>query len=339
MRIFSVRITSLLLLAFASQIQCHSAFGQQGAANKSLMLVTWFGPGAIALPTGQDWKPEMLTVYDDGRRPVAQYRKGGNSLTVSFILFENLSGNPSAQGCRKDAIDPIVEHNAKIVSKRVDGEAKNTAGETLATTTYLIDMLQSGGSGPHQPNLFGFAGNAKTCAEIHISGVGETPAEGDAMKAVLTDFHPDLTYQPKAIDYFRLASLLFKNSPGLAAPYYKSSLDALPNDPSNFTPRRVATDQLVMSLGMSGALKESRVVAEKAVAADPDYPLNYYNLACIDAEEGNATDAKTHLKQAFDRRAHVIKGEAMPDPTKDDSILKLKKNKEFWAFVLTLHKD
>lgn len=338
MRILSVR-TGLLLLAFTSQIHCINALGQQGAASKSLMLVTWFGPGAIALPSGQDWKPEMLTVYDDGRRPVAQYTKGGSGLTVSFILFENLSGTPSSQGCRDDAIAPIVKHDAKLISKRADEEVRNAAGEMLATTTYLIDMLQSGGSGPRQNNLFGFDGNAKTCAEIHISSVGETPAEADAMKAILADFHPDLTYQPKAIDYFRLASLLFKNSPGLAAPYYKSSLDALPNDPSNFTPRRVATDQLVMSLGMSGALKESRVVAQRAVAADPDYPLNYYNLACIDAEEGNATDAKTHLKQAFDRRANVIKGEAMPDPTKDDSILKLKKDKEFWAFVSTLPKD
>ncbi len=281
----------------------------------------------------------MLTVYDDDRRPVAQFSKGGSGLTVSFILFENLSGSPTAQGCRADAINPIVEHEAKFISKRVDGEARNTAGETLATTSYLIDMLQSGGSGPHQHNLFGFAGSAKACAEIHISSVAETPVEEDAMNAVLAEFHPDLTYLPKAIDYFRLASVLFKKSPGLAAPYYKSALDALPNDPSDLTPRRVATDQLVMSLGMSGNLKESRVVAEKAVALDPDYPINYYNLACIDAEQGNAADAQTHLKQAFDRRAHVIKGEAMPDPTKDDSILKLKRDQEFWAFVSTLPKD
>jgi len=45
-----------------------------------------------------------------------------------------------------------------------------------------------------------------------------------------------------------------------------------------------------------------------------------------------------HLQQAFDRRANVLKGESMPDPTKDDSILKLKKDKAFWAFVLTLPK-
>ena len=29
----------------------------------------------------------------------------------------------------------------------------------------------------------------------------------------------------------------------------------------------------------------------------------------------------------------------MPDPTQDDSIQKLKKNKEFWTFVQTLAKN
>ncbi len=335
MRILSFRIAALVCLAFSCQTNDSNAFGQQ-VASKPLMLVTWFGNGGIALPAGQDWKPEMLTVYDDGRRPVAQYRKGGSGLTVSFILFENLSGTFSAQGCRADAINPILEHNAKLISKRVDSDAKSATGETLATTSYLIDM--SPAVGHHQHNLFGFVGDAKTCAEIHISSVIETSAEEDAMKAVLADFHPNLTYQPNAVDYFRLASVLFKNSPGSAAPYYKSSLDAIPNNASSITARRVTTDQLVMSLGMSGDIKDSRAVAEKAIVADPDYPINYYNLACADAEQGNATDAKMHLQQAFDRRANVLKGESMPDPTKDDSILKLKKNEAFWAFVMTLGK-
>jgi hypothetical protein len=336
MRVVSPRLATFVCLAFISHT-FYGAFAQPAAASKPLMLVTWFGPGAIALPAGQDWKPEMLTVYDNDTRPVAQFSKGGAGLTVSFILFENQSGKPSAQGCREDAINPILEHDAKLISKRVDGELKSTAGETLATTSYLVDMNLAGGHRQH--NLFGFAGNAKACAEIHISGVAETPAGEDAMKAVLVDFHADLTYQPNATDYFRLASVLFKNSPGLAAPYYKSSLDAMPDDASYLTARRVATDQLVMSLGMSGDIKDSRAVAEKAIAADPDYPINYYNMACMDAEQGNAAAAKAHLQQAFDRRANVLKGESMPDPTKDDSILKLKKDEAFWAFVLTLPKN
>ena len=44
------------------------------------------------------------------------------------------------------------------------------------------------------------------------------------MKSVLASFQPDLNYQPKEIDYFLIASALFKDSPGLAAPYYKLAL-------------------------------------------------------------------------------------------------------------------
>jgi len=310
---------------------------RQDAATKPLMLVTWFGPGGIPLPSGEEWKPELITVYDKGTRPVAQFSNAAAKLNASFIVFENLSGNPTAKGCRDDAINPIVKNDGKLISKRVDGEVKDSAGETLATTSYLLDMSQGGG--PHQPNLFGFAGNAKTCAEVHISSVINTPEEEEAMKANLAGFKPDLRYESDAENYFVLASILFKGEPGLAAPYYKSALDALPDDPKSLTPRRIIIDQLVMSLGMSGDLKNSRAVAANAITKDPDYPLNYYNLACADAEEGKAADAKLHLQQAFDRRANVIGGEKMPDPTKDDSILKLKKDKTFWAFVVALPKD
>jgi hypothetical protein len=338
MRISASCVAVVLFTLFALHANQGSAFAQQSAPDMPLMLVTWFGPGTIPLPKGQGWKFELLAVYDGGTRPVAQFKNDATGLTASFIVFENHSGDPSAQGCRKDAIDPILDHDAKLISKHADGELKTPNGETLATTSYLVDMGIAA-PGHHQHNLFGFAGNAKTCAEIHVSNVRETPDADDAMKKVVADFHPDLTYKPTATDYFTLASLLFKNSPGLAAPYYKSSLDAMPRNDSFKTLRRVATDQLVMSLGISGDLKNSRAVAEMAISADPDYPLNYYNLACADAEQGDAAQAKIHLQQAFDRRANVLKGESMPDPATDDSILKLKKDKAFWTFVLTLPKN
>src|SRR5215831_1729361 len=189
MPILSTRAALIVFLTFASQ-SIGYVFAQESPTDKPVMLSTWFGPGAIALPTGNDWKPEMLTVYDKGTRPVAQYSKG--DMTVSFIVFENASGKPNALGCRADAIDPILEHEAKLISKRADGELKNASGQTLATTFYLIDM----GGGHHQPNLFGFAGNAKTCAEMHVSTTIETSSPDEQLKAIARDFHADLEYQP-----------------------------------------------------------------------------------------------------------------------------------------------
>jgi hypothetical protein len=321
----------------ASPISPPLIHAQQDAPRKLMMLVTWFGPGAIPLPADPNLKPTLVTVYDKGMRPVAQFSQAGTGLSVSFILFENRSGKATPQGCREDVIAPILANDSQAASKRVDGEVKGPTGDTIATAAFQVDMSVAGL--PTQRNLFGFAGNAKTCAEIHISSIGKAPHGADPMAAVLSGFTPDLDYQPNAGDYFRLASVLFKNAPGLAAPYYKAALDTIPAGAPYTTPRRVTTDQLVMALGMSGDIKNSRAVAESATAHDPDYPLNYYNLACADAEQGNAADARTHLQLAFDHRANVLKGESMPDPTKDDSILKLKKDKAFWDFVLALPKN
>lgn len=328
----SSAIAAVLSLVFL--FDSPSLRAQVPNAHAPFMLVTSYGKGGIALPTGKEWKPELLTVYDSGKRPVAQYSKTDSTLIASFSLFENLSGKPTAQGCREEVISALVQREAKNISDRVDKETKNSTGETIATTTYRLNVPQK--AGVHQLNLFGFVGDAKTCAEIHISSMEDTPAAENAMKAVFADFHPDLTYQPTAIDTFRLGSLLFKKSPGPSAQYYKSSLDAMPTTAEYLNPRRAATDQLVISLGMSGNVKEARAVAEKAVKADPDYPLNYYNLACIDAEQGNAAGAKSYLQQAFDRKANIIPGESMPDPSKDESILKLKKDQAFWVFVISL---
>lgn len=94
-----------------------------------------------------------------------------------------------------------------------------------------------------------------------------------------------------------------------------------------------------MAYGISGDIQKTRMLLNATVQADPAYPLNYYNLACADAEEGNAADAKLHLQQAFDWKANVIPGENLPDPTQDDSLLKLKDDKAFWSFVEDLKKS
>ena len=302
-------------------------------------LVTWQGPGAIPLPTGGDWKGEALNVYDRGTRPVVRYAKGDSGLTVSFILFQRDGGDPTPQGCLADVLKPIVKGLDKQLSERIDAETKNATGQTLATSSYLVDINLAGVHGK-QRNLFAFAANAHTCAEVHISTTRDTAADNPAMAAIVSDFAPDLAYQPVTADYVAVATLLFRGAPGQAAPYYNSALHALPaGTPPTSKTRRIITDQLVMSLGMAHDLKDMQTIAKKAIADDPEYPLNYYNLACADAEMGNAAEARVHLQQAFDHRANVLKGETLPDPASDESILKLKKDEAFWNFVLALPKS
>jgi tetratricopeptide (TPR) repeat protein len=222
-----------------------------------------------------------------------------------------------------------------ILSDSKNGSYTAKDGHIYATATFFVEKFE--GTDIHQYNAFAFSGDAKNCLEIHLSKPKYTAKDEALFHAELELFRPDSSYVPVTFDYFAMATLLFnqQHEPQTAAVYYQAALNSMTAS-TPLTTRRVVTDQLVMSYGMSGDLKQSQAVAQQAIAKDPDYPLNYYNLACADAEAGNATAAREHLKQAYDRRAHVIQGEKMPDPTTDDSIMKLKNNKEFWSFVQSL---
>jgi predicted Zn-dependent protease len=82
---------------------------------------------------------------------------------------------------------------------------------------------------------------------------------------------------------------------------------------------RILTDQLAMAYGVSGELKKAHALLEDAVQQDPEYPLNYYNLACAFAQEGDKTKMLANLSLAFKHKDHVVKGENLPDPRADFS--------------------
>jgi tetratricopeptide (TPR) repeat protein len=303
--------------------------------NAPKMLVTWNGPGGIPLSTGSDWQLELFTAYDNAWRPLVQFRNARTGATVSLLIFENQSGTPSAEGCRKDVIDAIEKNQGKLISGATTGELRDGQGGKFATASHLTHV--TGNNKNH--DLFAFAGNSKTCAEIHASVVSGKPDEEKNLNEAISLFHPDLSYQPDWRDYFVEGTVFYKQSPMMGAPFYDAALKTMPVEakaPEITNARRIATDQVVIALGMLGKVQQARAYTERGIKLDPDYPINYYNLACADAEEGKAADAKVHLQQAFERKANVIPGESMPDPSKDDSILKLKKNREFWAFVQTL---
>jgi tetratricopeptide (TPR) repeat protein len=92
---------------------------------------------------------------------------------------------------------------------------------------------------------------------------------------------------------------------------------------------RVLIDQLAMAYGISGDLKKSRALLESAIRDDPNYPLNYYNLACAYAEEGDKGKALTNLSLAFQHKDNILKGEKMPNPRTDSSFQKYVRDEDF----------
>ncbi|HZQ18847.1 MAG TPA: tetratricopeptide repeat protein [Terriglobales bacterium] len=99
---------------------------------------------------------------------------------------------------------------------------------------------------------------------------------------------------------------------------------------------RILVDQLAMSYGISGKSKECRALLESAIREDPDYPLNYYNLACLNAQEGNKRELINDLTLVFQHRDHVLNGEEMPNPRKDSSFEKYVNDPDFVALMKKL---
>jgi tetratricopeptide (TPR) repeat protein len=308
------------------------ANAQQPTPQEPPNLVQPARPGRIVLPLRS--KLVLFSLMDHGERPVIQYAAQSDGVAVSYILFPNLSGKPTSEGCREDVLKPLLlkmSGNAAHISRSAIDPSNPSA---LAVASYYIDSMLT--VELHQQNAFGFIGDKTTCAEIHLSKDSFKPSDQPLLDQHLSAFHPDLTYIPRFKDVFKLASLLFRTDPGSAAIYYQQALNLLPNKPEVFSSRRIVTDQLAMSLGMSGQIPQSKAILEAAIASDPDYPLNHYNLACADAEKKDAKGAALNLKLAFDRKANTLPGEHLPDPTKDDSLLKLKKDKDFWALATSL---
>jgi tetratricopeptide (TPR) repeat protein len=325
------------LLIILTALPCVS---QTSSPHKPFTLVMPTGSGRIIIPAQDDLQWQLISLYDHGTRPVFQITNKSAKIDISYVLFPNTTGSSSPQICRDDILNAATRSLSPAAGladikqiKKDDHSPVN--GRPLSTASFFVASMAD--AKVEQQNVFGVAASATACAEIHISKVSYKPADEPLLRAQLESFTFEPDYLPSAQDYFNLGGIFYSvtKSYESAAFYYQRALDTLPaSTPVNI--KRVLVDQLAMSYGISGQVKQSRSVIESAIKTDPDYPLYYYNLACADAEQGKTADAKLHLQQAFDRKANTLPGEHLPDPATDDSILKLKKYKDFWSFVQTL---
>jgi hypothetical protein len=146
-------------------------------------------------------------------------------------------------------------------------------------------------------NMRGFVAAGDICGDLEVYGDAPINAEDPDLKKLWASYRFDPNYVPQFSDAFLYAQILYQNQMyQAAAPIFEQALAKLKND----------------------------------------YPMYYYNLACADAEENKLADARSHLQQAFALKANVLRGESMPDPTKDDSFLPYRTNQEFWSFLQSL---
>ena len=153
----------------------------------------------------------------------------------------------------------------------------------------LVSYTAKGEDGKTLYTVRGFVANGDVCGDLEIYSYTPLRLQDSNLRKIFSSFQLNEKYAPQFKDLFLYAQILYQHHMyGPAAPVYEKALAKLNEDSgSTQTMKRVITDQAGMSYGMSGNIAKARAIFERAVAADPDYPLYYYNLACADAEEKN----------------------------------------------------
>ena len=236
--------------------------------------------------------------------------------------------------CRDGVLEPAKRSNPTIQIAATTEMARSD-GPPVA----LVSYVGQGKDGKLVYSIRGFLAIGDICGDLEIYGNDVNVINDPNLKKVWESYRFDPNYSPQFKDASLYAEILYQNHMyQAAAPVFEQALMKLEvnEGEDQLMWRRVTTDQAGMAYGLAGNLPKARAIFEAAIAKDPQYPMYYYNLACTDAEEKKLADAREHLQQAFARKANVIRGETMPDPTKDDSFLPFRDNKEFWAFVESL---
>lgn len=291
----------------------------------------WSAPGfkivqMSAKPNGAEIG---LRGHDDTRR-----------LTFLGFLFVPPEGDgTSSTACRDGALATEKKMNSTLKIQQTS-VIERPGGLIVALVSYsATERDRKVGY-----RLRGFVAAGGVCGDLEF--YSEQPIRHDdvTLQAVFRGLQLDPAYVPTFPDVALYAQLLYRQQAyRAAAPVFEKALTLVPPDGAPFTSqalaRRVMRDQAGMAWGISGDTAKARAIFEQGIAEDPDYPLYYYNLACADAQEKKLADAQKHLQQAFDRKANMNAGERMPTPTKDDSFIPYKGNKDFWNFLKRLETE
>jgi hypothetical protein len=338
----------LLLLALAggsgAQGQAGGSGGAPAAGSSAIPAPMATGEGAFALglPThagklewhASGYKPIEVSAKNDGEEIGIRALGASGSRTFLGFLFLIPEAAPlSSAKCRDGVLDD-ERSNGAAITQVSDSELTRPKGPPVDVIAYTA--ASRGGKITHV--VRGFVATGDLCGDLEFYSDSAIDAKDPEIAKTFASYRLDPTHAPTLNDIMFYAQTLYQHQAfSAAAPLFEKALAKLPADASSQTMRRGLTDQAGMAFGIAGNLPKSRAIFSAAVAKDPDYPLYYYNLACADAAEDKLADARTHLQQAWNRRANMLPGETFPDPSKDDSFTPHQSDKDFWAFVTSLH--
>lgn len=297
---------------------------------------------ALADHRGQlRWSADGFNIVKSSAKPngneigIRGNNQAGRLTFLAFLFLVPDQAPLTSAKCRDGALEPEQKANPTL---KILGVSESIQSGALPVS--VVNYTARDRSGKTVYMVRGFVATSDICGDLEFYSDKPISAGDTDLKRIFDSYQLDETYVPNFSDVFVYAQILYKGQMyKAAAPIFEIALRKLRENPGTDTKtvRRVVTDQAGMAYGMSGDVPTARAVFERAIAEDPDYPMYYYNLACADAEEKNLPGARSHLQEAFARKANVIPEESMPDPTKDDSFLPYRSNKNFWMFLESLH--
>jgi tetratricopeptide (TPR) repeat protein len=315
-----------------------TTFAQEAAPAKADVWLPG-KPWALELD-GTGFTTKANEMQPDGRR----YFLAENTKTrfIVSVYLETSKGQVQPGECKR-SLEEKAKRNASLTSGELKGVAYRESGEMQILE---FTMPELDGTPTNQKNIFGCLIKDDVFVDIHISKIFAKAADGPVFEALLQTFHfvpkeasdaPVLTGNSMLLFQQGSRYFLAHQYRQAIAPYQKAFEieKSTPTLEKNLW--RVLVDNLGMAYEISGDLTNARETLTYGVSKDPDYPIFYYNLACVTAEKGDRLDTENYLKLAFERRDNIIPGEAFPDARVDDSFQKLLLQKEFRQFVNSLY--
>jgi tetratricopeptide (TPR) repeat protein len=326
---------ALPLIIFVLVVCANGASQPQEDSAKSL---------SVSVP-GESWSlridvPDFVVSQDGILGAGRKYFMATNKRTnvALSVTLEKADGQAEIEECRsslqKRAAGEGPFKIANVSTRDIDG---------VPVVEFLVPEV--GGLKVQQGNLFACMVNGDVYIDIHLSkaqfqlndeALFEAILKATRIDSASSNASPAIQVSARQLFAEGSRAYLQRNFPA-AIGSYQQALDLEKKHPTlGQTLTRVLIDNLGMAYGITGDLDNATAVFDYGVSKDPNYPMFYYNIACVYGEKHDISNAIAYLQKAFAKKAYGIPGEGIPDPRTDDSFRTFMKDDRFVKTVTSL---
>ena len=253
-----------------------------------------------------------------------------NDEIVMSIVFEKSHKQGDAKVCRDFFVKELQTNSPITMTDNRQYEVNDKA-----VNEYMIEEYK--GKKIDQKNINVYLVHDDYWIDIHISKVLFTSDDEEIINDLVKSIRINESFEYSPLIDMSYGSLYFNSKKySEAGVFYLKALTRYKDMGNKGLDRdqwRVLIDQTAMSLGISGQLDGSKTILESGIKEDPEYPMFYYNLACVYAESNDKQKCFETLEKAISVKTNMIQGEEFPDPMSDSSFKKYVDDSEFIKII------